>query len=436
MDVVVTNHPVRAVKQSLVMQRKCAEIELELLNRHDVANLLQAQFPMNDFPEGFADVLHERTDGNPLFLANVVDFAISSGVIAEINDEWRLRDSKIDFSSWVPENMAQMLETQIERLTAREQTMLEIASVVGVRFAVPLLAGDQADELLAAETCCDGMSRRMLFIREAGLAEFGPGQMCAEYQFRHALYRDVFYRRLSPVRRIRLHRLIGERLEAAAGGRMGESASELAIHFQACRDYPKAVQCLKLVARTCASRHALPEALDAVNKAIGLTESLPEPAKTLTQLDLIEQLGLAYRLMGQLSLSAAEFERMAERARDAGETGLQIRAQLWLASVLSWVNRERCLDAANTATLLCTSELPPQLVQNVQGQAAYWNLLFRRWDERDAVASAAALEAARQSGDRGALALQASRHSFSGAFIRIWRRSPDGQGSSSDRRRD
>jgi DNA-binding winged helix-turn-helix (wHTH) protein len=411
-DVIVTNHPVRAARQSLLMQRKCVELELDLLNRSDVARLIAVRFPGNCFPDDFGNRLHDRTEGNPLFIANVLDFAVSHGLTFEENGQWRLKSPSGEFSRWVPENLAKMIEAQIERLTPREQAVLETASVAGVQFAVSLIAAEDLEDVIAVESCCDEMSRKRLFIRAAGVAEFDSGQMSAEYRFTHTLYLDVFYRRLSPARRMRLHRTVGERLERLAGNRINNSASELAAHFEKCRDHAKAVEYLKLVAQRCASRHALREALEALTRAIKLTETLPEHGRTAAQLNLIEQLGLAYRLKGQLTLASAEFERMYELAARAGNLDCMVSAQLWLASVLSWLDRARCLEAASAAMSLCSGEMNPQLRINVLGQTAYWNLLFRGWDKRDAAASAAALECAREANDRPAMALHASRHCF------------------------
>ena len=53
----------------------------------------------------------------------------------------------------------------------------------------------------------------------------------------HALYQEVLYTQISPSRRIRLHRQIGEREEQAYGERAREIAAELAVHFERGREY-------------------------------------------------------------------------------------------------------------------------------------------------------------------------------------------------------
>jgi hypothetical protein len=80
--------------------------------------------------------------------------------------------------------------------------------------------------------------------------------------------------------------------------------------------------------------------------------------------------------------------------------------------VASFLDRARCLEAADQAVALCAHPIDPELRASARGQAAYWNLLFRGWDEADAIASANALDAARRGYDRASNALHASRHSY------------------------
>ena len=99
-------------------------------------------------------------------------------------------------------------------------------------------------------------------------------------------------------------------------------------------------------------------------------------------------------------------------AASAGNTEGQLRAHLWLAGVASFADRRGCLEAAAQALALSNGAVSPDLRCNARGQVAYWNLLFRGWDDADAAASAAALEAARRGSDLTELAWHFSRRAF------------------------
>ena len=89
-------------------------------------------------------MLHRNTDGNPLFLVNTVDDLIVQGQLREVDGQWRLsgagrghRRADAGRRCW------QLVDKQVERLTADEQAVLVAASVAGVEFsaAVVVAAG-------------------------------------------------------------------------------------------------------------------------------------------------------------------------------------------------------------------------------------------------------------------------------------------------------
>ena len=66
--------------------------------------------------------------------------------------------------------------------------------------------------------------------------------MAASYEFSHALYRELLYRRLSSVERIQAHRRLAEAMESRAIGREDDHATELAEHFEKGQAYAPAVR--------------------------------------------------------------------------------------------------------------------------------------------------------------------------------------------------
>jgi predicted ATPase len=96
----------------------------------------------------------------------------------------------------------------------------------------------------------DRLARRKLFIRKGSVREWPEGYASASYAFIHSLYREVLYDNTSFAHRIRLHRLIGERIETLNRNCVAEAASELAIHFEQARSYPQAIRYLTLAAKT------------------------------------------------------------------------------------------------------------------------------------------------------------------------------------------
>jgi predicted ATPase len=110
------------------------------------------------------------------------------------------------------------------------------------------------------------------------------------YEFVHELYRAVFYQRQAPARRAKLHRRIGERLEALFAERLNDAAAELANHFERGTDWPRAIKYLRIAADRAAWRHAHREATALLENALCLASKLPNANRATTEAAILERL--------------------------------------------------------------------------------------------------------------------------------------------------
>ena len=153
------------------------------------------------------------------------------------------------------------------------------------------------------------------------------GTMAARYGFRHALFQEVVYARISPERRVSLHQRIGSRLENAYGKRAAAIAAELAMHFDQGRDPQRAVLYLEQAARNALQRSAYSEAGRHLLRGQELLEALPEGRARLG-LELELSLLLAQVLMTTKGWGVAEVERLYDRARELSEESADTRSLL------------------------------------------------------------------------------------------------------------
>ena len=158
-----------------------------------------------------AALIYQFSEGNPLFMVAAVDHLRNRGLIAVENGTWQLMVPLESIHLEAPENLRQMIELQIGRLSAEEQRVLEIASVAGLSFTANLNALGTTIDRETFESVCEDLSRRHLMVRRTVSNQFSGGMLSECYEFAHALYRDVFYRRQSPARRAKLQLRIGAR---------------------------------------------------------------------------------------------------------------------------------------------------------------------------------------------------------------------------------
>src|SRR5262249_44779154 len=160
------------------------------------------------------------------------------------------------------------------------------------------------------------------------------------------------------------------------GPKAAEVAAELAGHFEQGRDLARAVHYLKLAAGNAARRGANREAGDSLGRALELVERQPERERPVARLVLLEQRGLVRRAGGAMAAAATDFSTLAEEARRLGQVEGEAQARLYLASALSWGNRDGCLAAVDEAVSLIPNLTSPLRRAHVKGWVAYWNMLW------------------------------------------------------------
>jgi predicted ATPase/DNA-binding winged helix-turn-helix (wHTH) protein len=240
-EVIVRDHPLRAVQHELQLHGWCAELPLGGLSAGDVQAYLALRFPGHRLPVALGQALYARTEGNPLFLTAVVDEWMMQGVIVSEAGEWVLQRGVAKLAGQIPDSVRQLVLHQLERLRPEERQVAETASVAGVEFSAAAVAAGVGRELVAVEAQCEALAQRHLLFRPHGVAVWPDGTVAARYCFLHALYQEVLYARVAAGRRRELHQRLGEREEAAYGGHAGAIAAELTVHFERSREDHRAI---------------------------------------------------------------------------------------------------------------------------------------------------------------------------------------------------
>lgn len=314
-ELVVSGHPLKAVKQELLAKQQCVELPLVYLDEEAIAKYLSVRFPGHRFPDGLTKLLHERTEGNPLFMVNAVEYLVTESLIVRHEAHWELAVGIEQVELGVPESIKQMILKQIERLDPAAQRTLEVASVVGAEFSTLALSEGLEDDLVAVEARCDQLARQRHFIHDCGVQLLPNGEAVGRYGFVHALYQNVLYDRTSPARRIQLHRRIAERGEAVYGERAREIATELAVHFERGQDYQHAARYLQKAADNAIRRFAYREGVALAQRGLELLAKLPDSAERAQQ-ELCLQLTLGVPLIATEGYAATAVGNLYTRARE------------------------------------------------------------------------------------------------------------------------
>jgi len=274
-ELIVSGHPLKAVKQELLARHECEELPLEYLTEDAVAKYLSIRFPANQFPEELVRLIHERTEGNPLFMVNAIDYLEAEELVGPSQHGWKLLVAMENVQVGVPDSIRQMIEKQIEHLEKAERRTLEVASVAGTEFSALAVAAGLEEDGMAIETRCDELARQRQFIRDCGVHVLPAGEAISRYSFIHALYQNVLYDRISPSRRVELHRRIGEQGEFLYGEHAIDISAELAMHFERGANFGQAAKYLQHAADIVLRRFAYRESVALSRRGLELIAKLP-----------------------------------------------------------------------------------------------------------------------------------------------------------------
>ena len=142
--------------------------------------------------------MQRHTEGNPLFIVNVLRDLALRGLLVERDGQWSAR-SNIDAASLgIPEDVRRTIEQQIDRLAAPERKLLTVASACGASCSAAAIAAGAEVAVSDVESVLGALTRQNLFVRELGPAQWPDGTDAANFEFLHALYREVLAHRIPP----------------------------------------------------------------------------------------------------------------------------------------------------------------------------------------------------------------------------------------------
>jgi predicted ATPase len=349
-DLIIKGHPLRMLKQELQVHGQCGELQLGGIHPAAITDYLVARFPRNRFTTSLGQILYDRTEGNPLFLNNVIEDWTLRGVLKqEKNGAWTAVE---DSEQRIPESLRYMLERQIDELNADERTLLEAASIAGMEFSPAAVAAGLATNLEETEQRCEDLSRKHQYVRRLS-AVSGEGPI-RYYGFLHALHRRAWEEQIPATRLSRLHSRIATYLEERYGERSSEIAAELAYHYGRCGNSNMTLKYLELAGHQARARHAFHEAEQHYRNGLAVLKGLPESPdhdgqELKLRLSLIDVLRLTRGWAASETVeAAARIALLAERSGNLGRLVLSVATRSFQAILSGELFDCRCPSRRGT----------------------------------------------------------------------------------------
>ncbi len=270
------------------------EVMLEELPEAASEELVADLLGVEDAPEQLTELVVGKAQGNPFFTGEVVRALVDAEVLRRDNGHWELVADPDQ--AGVPDTINGVIQSRIDRLEETARRVLQVASVIGRIFSVPVLDGvypyDDIDGTLP---------RRLSQLGALGLVMMEVEEKLdseQRYLFRHALTQDVAYESLSYARRRDLHRRVGAFVETEGWEAVSERLGFLAYHFFQGRAWREALRYSLAAGRKAQREYANEIATAHLERALQAAEELDEPREE-ERLEAHEALGEVLTIVGR-----------------------------------------------------------------------------------------------------------------------------------------
>jgi len=307
------SHPLSAALAELRRVSTYGRVLLRGLNADEVRRMLES-ITRESVPWGLAEAVHRQTEGNPLFVQEVVRYLVEEGLITRKEGRWRpTKDTPLEMS--IPEGLRDVIGKRLSLLSPECNQLLAVASVIGREFALETLkavTGINEDVFVNA-------------LKEAvrlSILEERSQMGLVRYRFTHAFFRQTLYEEMIAPQRLKLHQQVARSLETLYAKRLEGHATELAEHFSHSTDpadLTKAVEYSKMAAKRATDVYAYGEAVRLLEQALKVQEVL-DPEDKAKRCDLLLALGDALIFAGGhrrvLDIEAPQALSLAEAIAD------------------------------------------------------------------------------------------------------------------------
>jgi tetratricopeptide (TPR) repeat protein len=209
-------------RQMLKRHNIARELTLSRLTREEVKQWLEAAFHRQQVGREFLAFLYRHTEGNPLFIAQLLRALVEQGAIWHNGMRWEWTPVS---ELRLPPGRGALIAQRLSRFSSSTQAVLATAAIIGREFDVELVVGagagsDAAVKLALSEALTAGLLRPSLERREGSFA------------FAHEEITEVL---IDPLPRDQFRQL-HQRVAQSLAKRRPDRSGEIALHFDAAGD--------------------------------------------------------------------------------------------------------------------------------------------------------------------------------------------------------
>ena len=252
-----TEHPLQAFLRTAATENLLASTELGRLDEKATAEMVRAVLEPSELPDDFLAHVHRETDGNPMYVLELLRLYEQEGAILQEEGRWRAREV---CTTCAPARINEVVLRRLGRLRPDQRNLLDCASVIGLEFSSEILGPALGLPRL-------GLLRSLHELED-------PHRLVRarqdRYRFDQTRVRELLYSGLGPGLKREYHRLVAESYEAAGADRPDSVLDELAYHYRRAGERDRAIPLLARAGDRSRGDFAEQEALASYSQALEL----------------------------------------------------------------------------------------------------------------------------------------------------------------------
>ncbi len=278
---------------------------LHPLTRKQIEFMIKLLTGGKSLPRLIVKQVIEKTDGVPLFVEELTQSVLESGLLAESDQAYERVDPLPQFA--IPATLQDSLMARLDRLGPAKD-VAQLAAVLGRELPHELLAAVCPLETRSLEAALDRLDEAEILYRRGA-----PPR--AVYIFKHALIQEAAYQSLLKSKRHECHARVARVLLERFPDRVATGPEVIARHFEEAGLFAEAISHYREAGERAARRSANAEAIGHLRKALELLALTPEGPER-DQLELVLQVPLGARLLEVQGYGGADVELTYARARE------------------------------------------------------------------------------------------------------------------------
>jgi tetratricopeptide (TPR) repeat protein/predicted regulator of Ras-like GTPase activity (Roadblock/LC7/MglB family) len=289
-------HPLVDTMQLMSREDLYDKMELGRLSEGSISDFMSSPLGAIDFGDDFMNRIFRESEGNPLFMTEIVKLLLSEGAIKAEEETWKLARDLEEIE--IPSKIYNVIVRRLNRVGKGEREILDRASVLGETFTSAVLADTLGIERIRL------LEQLRTLEQNHGLIHSRDG----DYRFDHSKIKEVLYSEIPTELAVEYHAVIAGSIEEINKDHLEEVVGDLAFHYHRCKNREKALLYLEKAAEKAKKEYSNEEAIRLYSNALELEEDREK------RMEILEALGVIHNLIGEYDESIDSFKNALEFA--------------------------------------------------------------------------------------------------------------------------